>query len=126
MFPEDIDYLFGRVDVSTAVRIVNEPVKFGWDGDELVVEVHPTLDVASPEPETGSEPGSDPSSELIEEAPTPRDAMTLLTAQFVLATNEQPAELDWAIAEELLQLASGIPTIAGRKIKDAATSAASK
>ena len=39
MFPEDIDYLFGRVGVDTAVRIINEPVKVGWDGDELVVEV---------------------------------------------------------------------------------------
>ena len=34
MFPEDIEYLFDRVDISTKVRIINEPLKFGWSGDE--------------------------------------------------------------------------------------------
>jgi L,D-transpeptidase ErfK/SrfK len=130
MFPEDIDYLFGRVDISTAVRIINEPVKIGWDGDELVVEAHRTLEETPPEIEVesvaDSEPGADSESELAETVPFARDAMTALTEQFVLATNEQPAELDWAFAEALLQLANGIPTIAGRRIKDAATSAASQ
>lgn len=46
MFPEDIEYLFPRVDVDTPVRIVNEPVKIGWSGDELVMEVHPVLESA--------------------------------------------------------------------------------
>ena len=32
MFPEDIEYLFARVAVNAPVRIVNEPVKIGWDG----------------------------------------------------------------------------------------------
>lgn len=126
MFPEDIDYLFGRVDVSTAVRIINEPVKMGWNGDELVVEVHRTLDVALPETEMRSEPGSDPGLGMAEAILPVRDAMTALTEQFVLATNARPAELDWEVAEQLLQLANGIPTIAGRRIKDAATSAASE
>ncbi len=124
MFPEDIDYLFGRVDVNTAVRIVNEPVKFGWNGDELVIEVHRTLEEAPVEPESGLVPGLEP--ELVEVAAPVRDAMTALTAQFVLATNERPAELDWDVAETLLRLANGIPTVAGRRIKDAATSAASE
>lgn len=136
MFPEDIDYLFGRVDVSTAVRIINEPVKIGWNGDELVIEVHRTLEASPPASEVGSESGADPDLELgvaaaeevvpVEAAPPVRDAMTALTEQFVFATNEQSADLDWEVAEQLLKLASGIPTIAGRRIKDAATSAASE
>jgi len=144
MFPEDIDFLFGRVDVSTAVRIINEPVKMGWSGDELLLEIHRTLELSLPEAEPGSEPGSDPESGLLSEAELGsepgsdpesglsddaalvRDAMTVLTEQFVLATNERPAELDWEVAEGLLQLANGIPTISGRRIKDAATSAASE
>jgi hypothetical protein len=52
--------------------------------------------------------------------------MTTLTAQFVQATNDRPAELDWDVAEVLLQRADGIPTVAGRRIKNAATSAASE
>ena len=127
MFPEDIDYLFGRVDVTTPVRIINEPVKVGWNGDELVVEVHRTLDVASPEPPVEDENG------VIAEAPTAsvaapvvRNAMTALTEQFVAATNERRGMLDWDLAEGLLARADGIPAVAGRKIEDAAASAASE
>jgi len=126
MFPEDIGYLFGHVGLNTPVRIVNEPVKMGWNGDELLVEVHRTLEEAPLEPETGLQPGSDPDVEVSAVAAPARNAMTRLTEQFVLATNARPAELDWDVAEALLQLANGIPAIAGRRIKDAATSAASE
>ena len=122
MFPEDIDYLFGRVSVDTAVRIINEPVKVGWNGDELVVEVHRTLEVVLPEPEAAETPED----EEPVAPPAPRDAMTALTEQFVAATNERPGRLDWEAAEQLLRRADGIPGIAGRRIKDAATSAASE
>ena len=49
MFPEDIRFLFEQVSVDTPVRIINEPVKVGWNGDELVMEVHRTLEVATVE-----------------------------------------------------------------------------
>ena len=122
MFPEDIDYLFGRLGVNTAVRIINEPVKVGWQGDRLFVEVHKTLEVAEPDPSVEASPeGGTP-----EEPPAPRDALTALTAQFVEATNERPGALDWDVAELLLAQADGMPAAAGRTIKDAATSAASE
>jgi L,D-transpeptidase ErfK/SrfK len=126
MFPEDIDYLFGQVDVKTSVRIINEPVKVGWIGDELVVEVHRTLDVATPEPPVEDENGVIAETSAITEVPAARNAMTALTEQFVAATNERRGMLDWDIAEGLLARADGIPAVAGRKIKDAATSAASE
>ena len=117
MFPEDIDYLFGRVDVSTPVRIINEPVKVGWEDF-----IAPSINVNEPDPavEASSEGGTP------EEPPAPRDAMTALTEQFVAATNESPGMLDWNVAEALLVRADGIPAVAGRRIKDAATSAASE
>ena len=124
MFPEDIDYLFGKVRIGTTVRIIDEPVKMGWNGDELVVEVHRTLETSPPVPDPvvvlGESEAEQPS------LPVVRDAMTALTEQFVLATNERPAKLDWEIAEQLLARADGVPAIAGRRIKDAATSAASE
>ena len=125
MFPEDIDYLFGRVNVSTAVRIINEPVKIGWNGDELVIEVHETLEVTLPETVV-SEDVSGEEQPAVVEPPIVRDAMTALTEQFVAATNERSGQLDWDTAEELLARADGIPAVAGRRIKDAATSAASE
>jgi L,D-transpeptidase ErfK/SrfK len=125
MFPEDIDYLFGRVDVNTSVRIINEPVKVGWTGDELVIEVHKTLEFNLPESEPNAEVMTDADQPVVE-PPVIRNALTALTEQFVAATNEQPGMLDWDKAEELLARADGIPAVAGRKIKDAATSAASE
>lgn len=122
MFPEDIDYLFGKVGISTAVRIINEPVKMGWNGDELVVEVHQTLEISPPVPDPTVELGESEQPSM----PVVRNAMTVLTEQFVLATNERPATLDWEIAEQLLTRVDGIPAIAGRRIKDTATSAASE
>jgi L,D-transpeptidase ErfK/SrfK len=43
LFPEDIDRLFHKVKVGTPGYFVYEPVKFGWRGDALYVEVHPDL-----------------------------------------------------------------------------------
>jgi L,D-transpeptidase ErfK/SrfK len=40
MFPESIEHLFGRVEVGTPVRVVNQPYKVGWLGDRLFLEVH--------------------------------------------------------------------------------------
>ena len=117
MFPEDIDYLFGRVDISTPVRIINEPVKVGWDGDDLVIEVHETLEVT----ESTSSKEQDTQNSLVF-----RDALTVLTVQFVAATSSKSGLLDWDTAEILLARADGIPAVIGRKITDAASSAASE
>ena len=125
MFPEDIKFLFDRIPVNTTVRIINEPVKVGWDGERLVVEVHETLESAPPE---------DAEAALVEEGaaieelvlPPARDAMTDLTTQFVAATRERPGELDWSAAQQLLDAPTGIPVVIGAAIKNAATSAASE
>jgi L,D-transpeptidase ErfK/SrfK len=44
LLPEHIAELFTRVPVGMPVHIVNQPVKFGWYGDTLYIEVHPPLD----------------------------------------------------------------------------------
>jgi L,D-transpeptidase ErfK/SrfK len=40
MYPEDIEHIFELVPANTPVQIINEPVKLGWRGDQLYVEVH--------------------------------------------------------------------------------------
>ena len=100
-------------------------MKIGWNGDELVIEVHETLEVTLPETVV-SEDVSGEEQPAVVEPPIVRDAMTALTEQFVAATNERSGQLDWDTAEELLARADGIPAVAGRRIKDAATSAASE
>jgi L,D-transpeptidase ErfK/SrfK len=44
MYPEDIEVLFPQVPVGTPVQIVNQPVKVGWLGNTLFIEIHPPLD----------------------------------------------------------------------------------
>jgi L,D-transpeptidase ErfK/SrfK len=40
LYPEDIERLFSKVKIGTPGRFVYQPVKFGWRGDSLYVEVH--------------------------------------------------------------------------------------
>ncbi len=130
MFPEDIEFLFEQIDVRTPVRIINEPVKLGWDGDELVMEVHPVLESATPELENMSE-------ELLEQmdavevdeefvTPVARNPLTIVTEQFIAATSDRSGQLDWRIVESLVDLSDGIPAPVGTGTKNAATSAASE
>ncbi len=44
MYPEDVERLFPLVSVGTQVNLVNQPVKLGWQGDVLYVEVSEPLD----------------------------------------------------------------------------------
>lgn len=135
MFPEDIRFLFDRIPVDTVVRIINEPVKVGWDGDSLVVEAHRVLESAAAEDAeaavavAAAEGGVAVEDDVLVLPPT-RDAMTDLTERFVAATQTRAGKLDWAIAQALIDDATGIPGVAGAAVvaankKNAATSAAS-
>lgn len=42
MYPEGIVDLFPRIKAGTAVTVVDQPIKVGWMGDEMFIEVHPT------------------------------------------------------------------------------------
>jgi L,D-transpeptidase ErfK/SrfK len=44
MLPEDVEALFEHIPVGTRVRIINQPVKVGWQGGLLYLEVHPPLE----------------------------------------------------------------------------------
>jgi L,D-transpeptidase ErfK/SrfK len=43
LYPEDIERLYSKVRIGTPGRFVYQPVKFGWRGDALYVEVHDDL-----------------------------------------------------------------------------------
>lgn len=43
MYPEDVEQLFPLVPVGSPVHITNEPVKVGWHGQDMYIEVHPPL-----------------------------------------------------------------------------------
>ena len=43
LYPEDISPLFERVPRGTPVRIVNQPLLAGWQGDDLFLQAYPPL-----------------------------------------------------------------------------------
>jgi L,D-transpeptidase ErfK/SrfK len=134
MFPEDIEYLFAQVPLNAPVRIVNEPVKMGWDGEQLVMEAHPILETALSGDDfvdeidmTGEAIEVQTSNDAVE--PTDvihevKDPLTYVTEQFIVATSVRAGRLDWDQAELVVGRSDGIPTSVGTGIKNAATSAA--
>lgn len=93
MFPEDIKELYAMVPVNTPVRLVDQPYKMGWLGDELYMEVHTPLE--------GTEHAE-------------AHNLTNITRALVAATQDRPdvvssGVIDWAKAERTFELASGIP-----------------
>jgi L,D-transpeptidase ErfK/SrfK len=126
MFPEDIEFLFEHIRVSTPVRIINVPVKIGWDGDRLVAEVHPLLESSQPLAEETLEHLEQLDADVNLPPPDPdsKDPLTHVTEQFVVATAERAGQLDWDLVEELVWRADGIPAAVGTRIKNAATGAA--
>jgi L,D-transpeptidase ErfK/SrfK len=131
MFPEDIEELFPLVALSTDVRIMNTPIKFGWSGDELVMEAHPVLEEPA---KPVSDEGVAESEPAAEEVVLAKEPLTYATEEFIVATASRPGRLNWDEVEQLLRLANGIPSPVGRSlpqetaeeppIKNAATSAA--
>lgn len=96
MYPEDIASLYPKIPVGTPVRIVNEPYKFGWHGDELWLEVHPPL------------------TEDDDEVAAER-SLTALIEAYVRATAGSEAEVDWAEMERVQAVADGIPVRVGHR-----------
>jgi L,D-transpeptidase ErfK/SrfK len=88
MFPEDIEEFFELVPVNTAVRMIDQPYKMGWRGDELYIEVHAPLE------------GQD--------TPEAR-SLTNVTRLLVTATKDRAVVIDWARAEKAFTLANGVP-----------------
>ena len=44
MYPEDIEVFFDQVSVNTEVTLVNQPIKVGWYGGQLYIEIHPPME----------------------------------------------------------------------------------
>jgi L,D-transpeptidase ErfK/SrfK len=89
MFPEDIEQLFKLVAVNTPVRIVHQPYKMGWLGDQLYMEVHAPLE--------GQEDRED------------LHSLTNITRLLVSATRDRTVAIDWAKAEAAFRRPTGIP-----------------
>ena len=126
MFPEDIEFLFQHITVNTVVRIINAPVKIGWDGEDLVAEVHPLLETPQLLVAASLQriEKLDADIELPDVSEPSRNPLTQVTEQFITATAERAGQLDWDLVEVVVKRSDGIPEMVGISIKNAATSAA--
>ena len=52
LYPEDIVRFFGHVTVGQTVEIVHQPIKAGWRGEDLYLEIHAPLSDHDPVPLT--------------------------------------------------------------------------
>jgi L,D-transpeptidase ErfK/SrfK len=88
MYPENIAELYKLVPVNTPVRMIDQPYRMGWRGEELYIEVHAPLQGQGPA-ETRS--------------------LTDITRLLVAATQDRTVAIDWAKAERAFLQATGVP-----------------
>jgi L,D-transpeptidase ErfK/SrfK len=94
LYPQDIEELFRLAPIGTKVRVVHEPVKLGWIGGELYLEVHPEKDDALALDETAKLP------------PKPaRDLRAVVTK----AAGAQVGRVDWDRVARASAASAGVP-----------------
>lgn len=97
VYPEKIVTLFDKIDVGTKVTVVNQPVKAGWIGDQLYLEVNPTLDQSSRVEEEGGY-----SDYLLSE----KDMAILLKA-----AGDKKANINWQRVRDVVRKREGYPIV---------------
>jgi L,D-transpeptidase ErfK/SrfK len=101
LYDDEIAWLFDAVEVGTPVRVVDQPVKAGWWGGRLYLEVHPTQRQAR-ELEEGREPPAEPPGDLVER---------------IVAANERagrPVTVDWQLVRQVALERRGVPVAISR------------
>ncbi|HEY5102874.1 MAG TPA: L,D-transpeptidase family protein [Steroidobacteraceae bacterium] len=92
LYPEDIEALFKVVPVGTKVWLINEPVKVAYVDGELLLEAHPQVDA---------------------EGQTMEPDIDMLSQRLDHALGTTTAAINWDLARETLQAATGMPTLVG-------------
>jgi L,D-transpeptidase ErfK/SrfK len=96
LYPEDIEFLFGRAAVGTPVTVVNQPVKFAWKDDRLFMEIHPSRDQLDA---------------LEQDGRFPPEAMPGLMEMAQAALGDGPGRLDLAAIAHAERERRGVPVV---------------
>jgi len=95
MYPEDVKELFPVVPINTAVNIIDQPYKLGWNRDHLDMEVHIPL-------EYKDKPVPDTIAPIVDQI-----------KPYIKGTDH--AEIDWDRALRVMRGRRGIPEYVGRR-----------
>ena len=110
LYPPDIAELYAQVPIGTPVRVVFEPVKLGWIGGELYLEVNP---------------GADESLELDETGKFAARKPLELRALVLRAAGKDSARIDWKVVQRAAERRIGVPTQITRPVASAQLTSAS-
>ncbi len=105
MYPEDIVTMYDLVSVGLPVRVVDQPVKAGWIGDELYLEAHPSLNQADDTEQDGY---------VRTYEFTEADMSILMTEAGSYADL-----IDWSTVREVIRTRRGVPVLVATKPKAA-------
>jgi len=89
LYPEDIENLFGRINVGNKVQIVNQPYLAGWLSGELYLEAHAPMK------------GQEKQAERLQKS---------LLARLDQEARKYGGAIDWSRVDKVLQRQDGIPT----------------
>ncbi len=107
LYPEDITRLYDEAEVGSDVTIVDQPILAGWQGDQLLLEVHPPLE------------------EHALTASTSESVAALALRKALAARGRDDAAIDWARVRTYLQAQAGYPLPVLRDAPDQAAYLAS-
>jgi L,D-transpeptidase ErfK/SrfK len=94
LYPEDIEQLYPLVAVGTVVTVVDQPVKLGWRGGELYLEIHPRQQDA----------------DRVEQGDALRPERALNVTEAVLeAAGAKLPQVDWQWVRRAEQQPTGLP-----------------
>jgi L,D-transpeptidase ErfK/SrfK len=96
LYPDDVAELYARVAIGTRVRVVEEPVKVGWIGGDLYLEVNPDAEQSLQLDQTAK----------VGEPHAPRDWRERVER----AVGARKVSVDWPRAERAALRRSGVPT----------------
>jgi L,D-transpeptidase ErfK/SrfK len=102
MYPNDIQTLYNTVPSNTPVHVVEQPLKFAWEGDTFYLEAHTTAKQAGQLEKTGSfEP--DPDLDIKQRVQE--------------ALGERTAQLDWEAIRQAIEHRRGVPVAIGKAVE---------
>lgn len=109
MLPQDIEELYSMMSLNDDVYIVNQPIKFGWSSDELLLEAHDILLENSIDDELNTRSMNQKKADILS------DIFSELTQRYINITDKKKAKLDWKAAELTSLTADGMPIFVGVK-----------
>ncbi|MCY4282938.1 MAG: L,D-transpeptidase family protein [Gammaproteobacteria bacterium] len=97
LYPENIESLYQQVALGAPVRIINQPYKVGRRGDKLYLEAHPYLE---------------------EDAAQFQGSLTGVVKSLIKITGENGYEIDWKLAQSVIDKRDGIPVEIGKLVEN--------